>query len=67
MRCREFRLLILALTSLILSYQAIDHTEHDQARFVATTGSDKGQCSNPVRPCKPFPTQYLRRIKAIEC
>jgi len=28
------------------------HSEHDKARFVATTGADKGTCDNVLRPCK---------------
>jgi choice-of-anchor B domain-containing protein len=45
-------LFLLTIASTILSQSAIAHTEHDKARFVAMNGSDKGQCNNPIRPCK---------------
>lgn len=44
-------LLTLALTS-IMSGKLFAHADHDKARFVATNGSDKGNCNNPVRPCQ---------------
>jgi choice-of-anchor B domain-containing protein len=49
---QKLTLLTLALASSIVSHSAFAHTEHDKARFVATNGMDKGNCNNPVRPCK---------------
>ena len=42
----------LVLASYFIPSIANAHTEHDKARFVATNGVDKGDCNNPVRPCK---------------
>jgi len=44
--------LFLSSISLLLSSNAIAHSEHDKARFVAESGTDKGQCDNVLRPCK---------------
>ncbi len=52
MMTQKLTLLSLALASSITSLSAFAHTEHDKARFVATNGMDKGDCNNPVRPCK---------------
>lgn len=49
---QKFTLLTLALASSIISLSAFAHTEHNKARFVATNGVDRGNCNNPVRPCK---------------
>lgn len=45
-------LLLAALISLSLSGNALAHSEHDRARFVAHNGQDSGFCDNALRPCK---------------
>ena len=52
MMTQKLTLLTLALASGITSLNAIAHTEHDKARYVTENGMDKGDCNNPVRPCK---------------
>ncbi|MGB0861096.1 MAG: choice-of-anchor B family protein, partial [Pseudoalteromonas spongiae] len=52
MMTQKLTLLTLALASSITSLNAIAHTEHDKARYVTENGIDKGDCNNPVRPCK---------------
>ncbi|MDO6427243.1 choice-of-anchor B family protein [Thalassotalea sp. 1_MG-2023] len=43
---------ILLLISALLTTQALAHSEHDRARFVAPDGKDIGKCDNALRPCK---------------
>jgi len=45
------KLSFLAL-SLGITFNLSAHSEHDKARFVAENGVDKGNCDNPLRPCK---------------
>ncbi|MGJ8681199.1 choice-of-anchor B family protein, partial [Paraglaciecola sp.] len=40
------------LFATLICPMAIAHTEHDKARFVATSGEDKGDCKNRFRPCQ---------------
>lgn len=40
------------LASMLVAGKTYAHAEHDKARFVAPTGTDKGLCDTPVRPCK---------------
>ncbi|OKY24760.1 choice-of-anchor B family protein [Thalassotalea sp. PP2-459] len=42
----------LLLVSALLTTQALAHSEHDRARFVAPDGNDVGKCDNALRPCK---------------
>ncbi|MCP3675136.1 MAG: choice-of-anchor B family protein, partial [Gammaproteobacteria bacterium] len=36
----------------ILCLDVVAHSEHDKARFVATSGTDNSRCDNVLRPCK---------------
>lgn len=48
------RYLIALMMILGIGYSqgVLSHAEHDKARFVASTGEDKGNCNNRFRPCK---------------
>lgn len=53
----------MALASLFITAKVDAHAEHDKARFVATNGVDKGNCNNPVRPCKSISYAVSRAAK----
>ncbi|GGW72591.1 choice-of-anchor B family protein [Alteromonas halophila] len=49
---RTCLILTIVLLTGTLSQAAHAHSEHDKARFVASSGSDSGRCDNRFRPCK---------------
>ena len=49
---QKVTLLSFIFAGALSSHFTYAHAEHDKARFVASNGIDKGNCNNPVRPCK---------------